>query len=115
VTTDSSIVELSSGSGTSTGLFLPTMSIFPPPPSGLLVSGGGLTVGLPNSPVTQTGLSGCSSSLSLDIYHLERNGARENAGSNPEDVSTGEGMAAMLSGTGNTNILVGYGTQSPEC
>ena len=55
--------------------------------------------------------------LGMDIlvYRLERNGARENAGSNPEDVSTGEGMAAMLSGTGNTNILVGYGTQSPEC
>jgi hypothetical protein len=53
--------------------------------------------------------------LDMDIYHLERNGARENAGSNPEDVSTGEGMAAMLSGTGNTNTLVGYGTQSPEC
>jgi hypothetical protein len=33
--------------------------------------------------------------LDMDIYHLERNGARENAGSNPEDVSTGEGMAAM--------------------
>jgi hypothetical protein len=47
------------------GLFSPTMSISPPPPSGLLVSGGGLTVGLPNSPVTQRGLSGCSSSLSL--------------------------------------------------
>jgi hypothetical protein len=55
VTTDSSVVELSSGTGTSTGLFLPTRSISPPPPSGLLVSGGGLTVGLPNSPVTQRG------------------------------------------------------------
>ena len=53
--------------------------------------------------------------LDMDIYHLERNGARENTGSNPEDVSTGEGMAAMLFGTGNTNTLVGYGTQSPEC
>ena len=45
---------------------------------------------------------------------LERNGARENAGSNPEDVSTGEWMAATLSGTGNTKPLVGYWTQSPE-
>jgi hypothetical protein len=53
--TDSSIVELSSGSGTSTGLFLPTMSIFPPPSPGLLVSGGGLTVGLPNSPTKEMG------------------------------------------------------------
>jgi hypothetical protein len=35
--------------------------------------------------------------LGMDIYRLERNGARENAGSNPGDVSTGEGMA-MLSG-----------------
>jgi hypothetical protein len=43
-----------------------------------------------------------------------RNGARKNAGSNPEDVSTGEGMAATLFGTGNTKPLVGYGTQSPE-
>ena len=33
---------------------------------------------------------------------------------NPEDVSTGEGMAGMLSGTGNTKPLVGNGTQSPE-
>ena len=59
VTTDSSVVELSSGSGTSTGLFPSTRSISPPPPppSGLLVSGGGLTVGLPNSPVTQRRLS----------------------------------------------------------
>ena len=54
--------------------------------------------------------------LGMDIlvYRLERNGARENAGSNPEDVSTGEGMAATLSGTGNTKPLVGYWTQSPE-
>jgi hypothetical protein len=52
--------------------------------------------------------------LDMDIYRLKRNGARENAGSNPEDVSTGEGMAATLSGTGNTKPLVGYGTQSPE-
>jgi hypothetical protein len=29
--------------------------------------------------------------LGMDIYRLERNGARENAGSNPEDDSTGEG------------------------
>jgi hypothetical protein len=43
--------------------------------------------------------------LDMDIYRLERNGARENAGSNPEDVSTGEGMAATLSGTGNTKPL----------
>jgi hypothetical protein len=50
----------------------------------------------------------------LNIYLLERNGARENAGSNPEDVSTGEGMAATLSGMGNTKPLVRYGTQSPE-
>ena len=42
-----------------------------------------------------------------------RNEARKNAGSNPEDVSTGEGMAATLSGTGNTKPLVGYRTQSP--
>jgi hypothetical protein len=27
--------------------------------------------------------------LDMDIYRFERNGARENAGSNPEDVSTG--------------------------
>ena len=40
-----------------------------------------------------------------------RNEARKNAGSNPEDVSTGEGMAATLYGTGNTKPLVGYGTQ----
>jgi hypothetical protein len=50
----------------------------------------------------------------MDIYRFERNGARENAGSNPEDVSTGEGMAATLSGMGNTKPLVRYGTQSPE-
>ena len=43
-----------------------------------------------------------------------RNEARKNAGSNPEDVSTGEGMAATLSGIGNAKPLVGYGTQSPE-
>ena len=49
-----------------------------------------------------------------DIYRLERNRARGNAGSIPEDVSTGEGMAATLSGTGNTKPLVGYGIQSPE-
>jgi len=29
--------------------------------------------------------------LGMDIYRLERNGARENAGSDPDDVSTGEG------------------------
>jgi hypothetical protein len=29
--------------------------------------------------------------LDMDIYRLERNGDRENAGSNPEDVSTGKG------------------------
>jgi hypothetical protein len=52
--------------------------------------------------------------LGMDIYRLERNGARENAGSNPEDDSTGEGMAATLSGTRNTKSLVGYWTQSPE-
>ena len=52
--------------------------------------------------------------LDMDTYRLERNGARENAGSNPKDVSTGEGMAATLSGTRNTKPLVGYGTQSPE-
>ena len=52
--------------------------------------------------------------LDMDIYRFERNGARENAGSNPEDVSTGEGMAATLSGMGNTKPLVRYGTQSPE-
>jgi hypothetical protein len=39
--------------------------------------------------------------LDMDIYRFERNGARENAGLNPEDVSTGEGMAATLSGMGN--------------
>jgi hypothetical protein len=43
--------------------------------------------------------------LGMDIYRLERNGARENAGANPEDVSMGEGMAATLSGTGNTQSL----------
>jgi hypothetical protein len=52
--------------------------------------------------------------LDMDIYRLERNGARENAGSNPEDVSTGDGMAATLCGTENTKPLEGYGTQSPE-
>jgi 4-alpha-glucanotransferase len=52
--------------------------------------------------------------LGMDIYRFERNGARENAGSNPEDVSTGEGMVATLSGTANTKPLVGYWTQSPE-
>jgi hypothetical protein len=52
--------------------------------------------------------------LDMDIYRLERNGARENTGSNPEDVSTGEGMVAMLSGTRNTKPLVGYWTQSLE-
>jgi hypothetical protein len=40
--------------------------------------------------------------LDMEIYRLERKRARENAGSNPEDVSTGEGMAATLSGTRNT-------------
>jgi hypothetical protein len=52
--------------------------------------------------------------LDMDKYRLERNGARENAGSNPEDVFTGKGMAATLSGTGNTKPLLGYWTQSPE-
>jgi hypothetical protein len=50
----------------------------------------------------------------MDIYCLERGGAREGAESDPEDVSTGEGMGAMLSGAGNTNPRVGYWTQSPE-
>jgi hypothetical protein len=44
----------------------------------------------------------------MDIYRLERNGARENAGSDSEDVSTGDGMGATLSGTGKTKPLVGY-------
>jgi hypothetical protein len=48
--------------------------------------------------------------LGMDIYRLDRNGARENTGANPEDVSTGEGMAATLSGTGNTKPRVGYYT-----
>ena len=52
--------------------------------------------------------------LDMDIYRLERNGARENAGSNPEDVSTRDGMGATLSAMGNTKPLVGYGTLSPE-
>jgi len=52
--------------------------------------------------------------LGMDIYRLERGGAREGAGSDPEDVSTREGMGAMLSGTGNTKPQVGYWTQSPE-
>ena len=52
--------------------------------------------------------------LDMDIYQLERNGARENAGSNPEDVSMGERMAATFSGMGNTKPLLGYRTQSPE-
>jgi hypothetical protein len=52
--------------------------------------------------------------LGMDIYCLERGGAREGAESDPEDVSTGEGMGAMLSGAGNTNPRVGYWTQSPE-
>jgi hypothetical protein len=52
--------------------------------------------------------------LGMDIYRLERNGARENAGSNPDDVSTGEGMGVTFSETGNTKPLVGYWTQSPE-
>jgi hypothetical protein len=53
--------------------------------------------------------------LGMDIYRLERNGARENAGSDLEDVSTGNGMGTTLSGTGNTKPLVGYWTQLPEC
>ena len=36
-----------------------------------------------------------------------RNEARKNAGSNPEDIFTGEAMAATLSGTGNTKPLGG--------
>ena len=36
-----------------------------------------------------------------------RNEARKNAGSNPEDIFTGEGMAATLSGTGNTKPIGG--------
>jgi hypothetical protein len=52
--------------------------------------------------------------LGMDIYPFEGNWVRENAGSNPEDVSTGEGMPATLSGTDNTKLLVGYWTQSPE-
>ena len=52
--------------------------------------------------------------LGMDIYCLERGGAREGAKSDPEDVSTGEGMGAMLSGEGNTNPRMGYWTQSPE-
>jgi hypothetical protein len=47
----------------------------------------------------------------MDIYRLERNGAREIAGSHLEDVSTGDGMGTTLSGTGNTKSLVGYWTQ----
>ena len=43
--------------------------------------------------------------LGMDIYRLERNGASENAGSNPDNVSTGEGMAATFSGTGHTKPL----------
>ena len=50
----------------------------------------------------------------MDIYCLERNGARENTGSDPEDVSTWDGMEATLSGTGNTKPLVGFWTQLPE-
>jgi hypothetical protein len=46
--------------------------------------------------------------LGMDIYRLERNGAREIAGSDLEDVSTGDGMGTTLSGTGNTKSLVGY-------
>ena len=42
--------------------------------------------------------------LGMDIYRLERNGAREIAGSDLEDVSTGDRM-------GNTKPLVGYWTQ----
>ena len=38
-----------------------------------------------------------------------RNEARKNAGSNPEDVSTGEGMAAALSGTGTPSPWWGTG------
>ena len=49
--------------------------------------------------------------LGMDIYRLERNGAREIAGSHLEDVSTGDGMGTTLSGTGNTKSLVGYWTQ----
>ena len=45
--------------------------------------------------------------LGMDIYRLERNRAREKAGSALEDVSTGEGMGATLSGTENTKPVVG--------
>jgi hypothetical protein len=46
--------------------------------------------------------------LGMDICRLERNGARENAGSDPEYVSTRYGMGVTLSGTGNTKPLVEY-------
>ena len=49
--------------------------------------------------------------LGIDIYRLERNGAREIAGLHLEDVSTGDGMGTTLSGTGNTKSMVGYWTQ----
>ena len=44
--------------------------------------------------------------VDMDIYRLERNGVRENAGTNQEDVSTREGMACTLSGKGNTKPLM---------
>ena len=50
--------------------------------------------------------------LGMDIYRLERNGASENAVSNPDNVSTGEGMAATFSGTGHTKPL---DTVTGEC
>jgi hypothetical protein len=50
----------------------------------------------------------------MDIYRLERNGAREIAGSDLEDVFTGDWMGTKLSGTGNTKPLVEYWNQLPE-
>ena len=47
--------------------------------------------------------------LGMDIYRLKRNGGREKAGLDPEDVSTGEAMGATLSGTGTPNPWWGTG------
>ena len=47
--------------------------------------------------------------LDMDIYRLERNGARENAGSDPGDVSTGTGWRPRSPERGTPNPLWGSG------
>jgi hypothetical protein len=46
--------------------------------------------------------------LGMDIYRLERNGTRENAGANPEDISTGKGWRPRSPEWGTPNP--GWGT-----